>query len=72
MTTILETFPDANPKSIQIGTDNMLHFVDAFGGTWCEYDLDIEQVELTGEIIDDDPIDALCDGCRRAAAEEDE
>ena len=62
---ILETFPDTPPAAtIQIGTDTRLHFVDTFGSRWCEEEI---ETELTGEIIEDDPIDALCDECKRLA-----
>lgn len=64
---ILETFPDITPASIQIGTDTRLHFVDAYGSRWCEDEI---ETELTGEVIDDDPIEALCDECKRLAEEE--
>ena len=68
---ILETFPDLPPAaSIQIGTDTRLHFVDTFGSRWCEGLGDETETELTGEIIEDDPIDALCVECKRLAEEE--
>ncbi len=76
--TILETYPDANPASPQIGTDNMVHFTDTWGESWCasgytNYWMDElnETLELV-ETIEDDKITSFCPGCKETADEIDE
>ena len=67
--TILERFPDARPTRLEIGSDERVHMMDAFGSAWCGAD-DVG-VEFEGETIDDDPVSALCADCYSIADEED-
>lgn len=76
MNTILETYPDANPAALMTGSDDKLHFTDAFGETWCHYStyfLDElgEELELF-EKVDDGKLDEFCPGCKEGADEEKE
>lgn len=75
MRTILETYPDAN-KALAVGSDDMLHFTDVWGESWCSSSFSVYfvstleyQLELF-ENVDDGPIDEFCPGCKEAADEE--
>ena len=76
MESILETYPDAVPKSLTVGDDNYIHFVDGFGESWCAtgfttYYLDDlgENLELH-ETVDDGPLTSFCPGCKEGADDE--
>lgn len=76
MLTILETYPDHTPTALRIGSDNLVHFTNVFGESWCsssvtDYFLDElnESLELF-ENIDDDKISSFCPGCKEAADQE--
>ncbi len=76
--TILETYPDANPKALVVGSDDKLHFTDMWGESWCStsfspYFTDTleEQLELF-EKVDDGKLDEFCPGCKEACDEEED
>ncbi len=74
--TILETYPDATPAALRTGDDNYIHFIDAFGESWCatafsDYYLDDlgENLELF-EKVDDGPMTSFCPGCQEGVDED--
>ena len=74
--TILETYPDATPKALRVGSDDMIHFTDAFGQSWCEsmysdyYLVTLEEELDLFETVDDKPISEFCPGCKEGCDEE--
>jgi hypothetical protein len=78
MNTILETYPDANPSALMTGSDDMLHFTDIWGESWCstsftDYFIGTlnEELELF-EKVDDGKLDEFCPGCKEACDEEED
>ena len=76
--TILETYPDANPSALVVGSDDKLHFTDIWGESWCQssftdyFIVTLEERLELFEKVDDDDISAFCPGCKEAADEEED
>ncbi len=75
---ILETYPDATPKALMIGSDDKIHFTDMWGESWCstsftDYFVGTlnEELELF-EKVDDGPIGEFCPGCAEDIDEEED
>ncbi len=75
---ILETYPDAKPTALVVGSDDKLHFTDVWGESWCQgsftdYFIDTleERLELF-EKVDDGELQGFCPGCKEICDKEED